>query len=309
MAERGAGWGAVVGLGAVTLLLSVINPALLVFIPLALMLLALSGKGRSMLFGAVLLMLILAGVGTSDGPLWYVERAWGLMLGGWFLLAALAWPGARFFPRALLAIAGAAVTAGIVLMVGQGWASVDWALGDRFDAAALEAARLWGAGVGDAAGSGLVTSTMQRAVELQALVYPALLGLASLAGLAVAWWAYQRLADGGLQPLGALREFRFSDELVWLLVAGILLVILPLGDGSLRAGSNVMTFMGALYGLRGLAVVLALVGSPGPAVAIVGGLIFLVLYPLVLTATVVVGLGDTWLDLRKRLRPAEQGES
>ena len=89
-------------------------------------------------------------------------------------------------------------------------------------------------------------------------------------------------------------------------VAGVLLVLVPgLGPGALRAGSNLLTFMGALYALRGVAV---LVSMSGGAFGLGG--ILLVLFAaladswmpaLVMAAAVLVGLTDTWLDLRARL--------
>ena len=59
--------------------------------------------------------------------------------------------------------------------------------------------------------------------------------------------------------------------------------------------------MGGLYALRGLAVFVFLVGgAPTLFTVIFGVLAAIFLYPLVLTAAVLVGLGDTWLDVRAR---------
>jgi hypothetical protein len=137
--------------------------------------------------------------------------------------------------------------------------------------------------------------------QLQVLVFPAMMAIASLAALGAGWWLYRRLAAADRQPLRPLREFRFSDHLVWLLVIGAtLLVILPANAIAHRTGWNLVTFMVALYALRGLAVFVVIGGTPGVFGMLVGAVLFVVLYPLVLAATILVGLSDTWLDIRAK---------
>ena len=125
---------------------------------------------------------------------------------------------------------------------------------------------------------------------------PALLALASLAGLAVAWWAFRRLVAREGSPLAPLRQFRFNDGLVWLLVAGGVLLLAGAGygigveHGTARAGSNLLLFTAALYALRGLAVLLVIAGAPGPVGMVLGGVLLLLLYPLVMATTFFVGL-------------------
>ena len=59
-------------------------------------------------------------------------------------------------------------------------------------------------------------------------VFPALLALQSLAALALAWATYHRLGRARLgAPLEPLREFRFNDQLVWGLIVGLTIVLLP----------------------------------------------------------------------------------
>jgi uncharacterized membrane protein len=146
------------------------------------------------------------------------------------------------------------------------------------------------------------------AADFQAMLYPALLALASIAALAVAWWAYRRLAVRDVSPLGRLRDFSFNDGLAWVLIAGALLLLLPLNDPAARTGSNLLAFMAALYALRGVAVLLVIGGVPGPLGIAFGALLVLFLYPIVMAAAVVVGLSDTWLDIRTRRRvPSDSG--
>lgn len=290
----------IAALAVLTLVLSVANPALVVAVPLGLMLVALPPRRFSrVLFGAALIALALTGFGAIRDGLWYLERGWVLLLGAWFIVMTGLVPAGSFLSRALSAVAATAVSTGAVLVGTRGWSELDWRIAQRFHGAAVDAARLWGGGEGAGPARG-VGDLLIRAAEVQSLVFPALVGLGSLTGLALAWLAFRHLAEAGRNPLGRLRDFRFSDHLVWLLIGGVVLLILPFGEALGRTGSNLVLFMGALYALRGLAVVLVLAGSPGPLAMVLGGLLVLLLYPLVLAATVVVGLSDTWLDLRAR---------
>jgi hypothetical protein len=145
-------------------------------------------------------------------------------------------------------------------------------------------------------------------------VFPALLALESLGALAFAWAAYHRLGRTRLgKPLAPLKDFRFNDQLVWGLIAGLTIVFLPSLAAFRTAGSNLLVFFGALYALRGLGV-LAWYLAPG---ALVGGLtvgLAMLLWPvlnviavlgfaLLLVAALGLGLGDTWADWRRRPRP------
>jgi hypothetical protein len=138
------------------------------------------------------------------------------------------------------------------------------------------------------------------AAELQAKLYPAMLALASLAALGVSWWAFGRLARGERTPLGPLREFRFGDGMVWLLIAGLVLLGLPLNALATRIGENLLTFTAVLYALRGAAVLVMIGGVPGPLGMLLAALLIVFLYPFVMATTFLVGLSDTWLDIRAR---------
>jgi hypothetical protein len=80
------------------------------------------------------------------------------------------------------------------------------------------------------------------------------------------------------------------------------LAVSPLGEGAARAGYNLLLFMSALYALRGLAVFVFLArGAPTATSIVLGALATLLFYPVVFTAALLVGLGDTWLDVRGRV--------
>jgi len=144
---------------------------------------------------------------------------------------------------------------------------------------------------------------MPKSAELQWTLFPALLGLRSLAALGLAAWFAGRLR-GPAAPalrLRPLRDFRFNDQLVWLLIAGLALVALPLGAAATRAGYNALAFMAAMYAVRGVGIFVFLAGGAPTLLSVLFGAFALIfLYPLVLTAAVLLGLGDTWLDVRGR---------
>lgn len=303
----GGRWPAVVGLSLVVIMLSAVQPVLLVFVPLGLLLVAIipSRPPRWHLVGLGVLLLALTLIGAHGDMLWYVQRGWGLVLGAWFVGMVVTRPRASFISRALAAVGGSVVTAVLLFLVRRtGWQQLDWTIGQGYKReAATLAVQLNAGSLGKE-----FSSAMMQAATLQARLYPALLALASVAALGLAWWAYRRLVARE-SPLGLLRDFRFSDDLVWVLIAGLALVVAPLGGMASRAGVNVLAFMVALYALRGLAVLLALVGMPGVVGTILAVVAALLLYPVVMTGAVVLGITDTWLDLRARMRSGkEQGE-
>jgi hypothetical protein len=295
----GGRWPAVVGLSLVVIMQSLVQPALLVFVPLGLLLVAIPTRPRQLhLLGLGVLLLALTLVGKRADMLWYAQRGWVLVLGAWFVGMVVARPRASFISRALGAVAGAAATSVVVFLFRQaGWQQLDWTIGRSYRQAMATVMQQVDTG---AQGQEFAHAMMQAA-DLTARLYPALLALGSVAALGLAWWAYRRLVARET-PLGLLRDFRFSDDLVWVLIAGLVLVVAPLGAVATRAGVNVLAFMVALYAVRGVAVLLALVGMPGVVGTIVAVLAALVLYPIVMTGAVVLGITDTWLDLRTRVR-------
>jgi hypothetical protein len=200
-------------------------------------------------------------------------------------------------------VAAAAGTASVFLALrAGGFVRLDGAVERRLSAAAGDAALSLDAllRAKDGTMASTLPSNIYKAAELQAQLFPALLALASIAALGVGWWLFRRFSTADRQPLGRLREFRFSDHLVWVLVAGALLLLLPADGLATRAGSNLVTFMAALYAVRGVAVLLVVGGAPGPFGMIIGAVLFVFLYPLVMAATMIVGLTDTWLDIRAK---------
>lgn len=297
----GRGWGGAIALALATLLLWGVQPGLLIFIPLAVLLLALPPRRPVLVVAAGVLLWFIFASERVDA-LWYVERGWALLLGAWFVALTVHRPARSFIARALGAVGATTLTATALLLVRQsGFARIDGAVNEQLRAGASQTLSAWTNAFGFERVSARFSEAIYAAADLQSLVFPALLGLASLTGLAVAWFAFQRVANREPTPLRPLREFRFPDDLVWVLIAGVVLLLLPFGAAE-RAGTNLLAFMTALYALRGLAVLLVLAGAPGPLGMVVGGLLLLFLYPLVMAMTVLVGVTDTWLDIRARRR-------
>ena len=142
-------------------------------------------------------------------------------------------------------------------------------------------------------------------------VFPALLALQSLAALALAWATYHRLSRARLgNPLRPLREFRFNDQLVWGLIVGLTIVLLPTLASMRGVGKNLLVFFGALYAVRGFGVLAWFVapGSLGVTLAVATVMLFApvlqlfaaLAFMLVGVGALVLGLGDTWADWRRR---------
>ena len=125
------GWRAAVALLAVVFFASVgTNVGVLFAIPF-LLLVGVRGMRGGAMFAAVLLAMLVTVSGVRDG-VWFIDRAWALLLGGCFVALSLARPASKPSTRALLAVFGAgAVTAGFVMLRAGAWSALDWAINDR----------------------------------------------------------------------------------------------------------------------------------------------------------------------------------
>ena len=290
-------WLRPLGLLALVLGLSVGQPLALIAIPFGLLTFLQPGERIApMVLGALVLGFALAG--HDAGGLWYLERGWAIIVAGWFAALTLSRPARPFLPRGLLAVGGGTIWAGALFLALDGWGRVEMLVRERIEASAaatLEFSRVLGTGADPAS----LSAAVERTAAMQVTVFPAMVALSTLAALGVAWWLHVRLSAGSDQGLAKLSNLRFADGMVWLFIAGLVLVLL-MGwtEGWGRVGSNLILFVGALYALRGAAVLLFLSGGVG---WIGGGLIALATIfaaPVVLAGALMVGLGDTWLDLR-----------
>jgi hypothetical protein len=297
-AHSRASWAAPIALALVTAAFSTINAALLIVVPLAFLLLAIPPRRKApFVLGVVLLGLSL--IGAPDGTLWWFGRGWALILSAWFVLAVWLLPQLTLTMRALTAVGGTAASAAVMFLVNRGgWRNLDWSMSQQLRNGASDIRAFWMARMQDERFKGEMSTALDRFTDWQSFAYPAMLAIASLSALALAWWLWRRLALRDPHPFGRLRDFRFSDHLVWVAIAGMVLVVMPFGAALTRTGGNLLAFMGVLYALRGFAVMLWLFGTPGVLGAVFGAVVFLLLYPIVMVTTMMVGLTDTWLNLR-----------
>jgi hypothetical protein len=233
-----------------------------------------------------------------------VARAGSVLLTGTFVALTLWRPSWRF-SRALVATGVAAsVLAGWMWHLGIGWGRLRSAVGIELSPYQRALRAQWA----DMGTSKQLLDQMSAMMDTVSTFYPALLILAGIAGLRLAWAWYHRISA---RPLGAPQApfpaFGFSDQLVWGWVVGLALYLQPLSEVWRLAGTNLMLVWAVLYAVRGLAVFAA--GSarvPAPVMAILT-IIAMFLLPFVVGGLTLLGLADTWLDFRRRLATPATG--
>ncbi|NNK49570.1 MAG: DUF2232 domain-containing protein [Gemmatimonadetes bacterium] len=308
MTERGWTLARASLLVVATLLLSPMSPVWFVFVPLALLLLAFRSEDwMSVAVAAVILGLGFAG-SRPGGIEWFVPRAWSLIAGGAFVAVSIGRGRNAWLDRSLQAIG---VGLAFVLLIGLArpgvLEGVNWWMTGEIRQAAVAAGGILEQlqGSADPEIRRQLEVAVQRWVGFQQDVYPAMLLLATVAALGLAWFGFERLS-GRFRSPGPLREFRFSNHLIWLLIGGLCLLVLPLGRVAFRVGENATLFMGGLYLVRGAAILLWIGATAATTVwsAVLLSLAALFLYPVVLGTALLLGLSDTWIDLRERLSRA-----
>src|SRR5690349_6207791 len=236
----------------------------------------------------------------SAGLAGQFTRAGAVLLTGAFLALTVWRPSARF-SRALSTTAFAAVA--LVLWMrhlGLGWSEVQraierdlWSYNQEFMGRLGQAKSAYPDGFLD---------QMSSMIQSIGTFYPALMTLAALAGLRLAWSWHYRIAQ---RPLGPRPErftsFQFSDQLVWGWVIGLALCLLPFPAIVQTAGANLLLVWAVLYAVRGLAVFFAGSRRVPTVVMATLTLVAMFLLPFVLGGLTLLGLADTWVDFRRRL--------
>lgn len=147
---------------------------------------------------------------------------------------------------------------------------------------------------------------LSRATVTMGELYPGMVAIYALLGGWLAWEWYHRLSRHPIgTPPSPFRTFRFSDHLIWALVLLAALVLLDLPRGAELVVRNLLLVVGTLYAARGLAVVRsAMLSAPRPFVVLLclAAVPVLALVPL---GCAVLGVADTWLDLRRRVPPPQ----
>jgi len=277
-------------------------PPVLLFGPLAgLLLLSRPGSIREWLWilaTAASSVLWLQHSGDLSGQF---ARAAAVLVTGTFLALTVWRPSARF-SRVLLTT-GLAAAAMVVWLwdLGVGWNELHHTVEQDLWSYNRELITRLGQ-MDAAAGAPALFDQMASMVRTIGAFYPALLALASMAGLSLAWTWHRRIARRPLGPaLPSFSAFEFNDQLVWGWVLGLSLCLLPLSPAWKAIGTNLLLVWAVLYAVRGLAVFRA--GSrrvPVPVLATVA-LAAMFLLPFVVGGLTLLGLADTWLDFRRRL--------
>jgi hypothetical protein len=261
------------------------------------------------------------------GAFFNLVRGWSLLLAGSFGLVCLFGSGRPFFSRALGATAMALTL--VLLMSSRGPltpARAQFAVQAEFarrNAETLQNFRAVMKQYPEVVKSMPQMASLPNELEgqLKTLadtgtgLFPSLLMLESLIALALAWGTYHRISRTRLgAPLGFLKDFRFNDQFVWGLIAGLTIVFVPALHPLDGTGRNLLVFFGALYAIRGFGVLSWFLAPGALGAALLVGFAMLwwpVLSPvavlgfiLLALAALGLGLGDTWADWRSRARPS-----
>tara|TARA_B100000959_G_C14889899_1_gene586236 strand:- start:118 stop:915 length:798 start_codon:yes stop_codon:yes gene_type:complete len=247
--------------------------------------------------GATLIAIIIVMVGPYDS-MWYLERGWALLLGGCFFGLSIARPKMKTSDRALEAVFGALVLGTILMTLMSGaWNIVDWVISDRVRATVAQVIALGGS---EGLAPALITALYQTA-DIQILIFPALTALASMSALLLSWWLFIFFSGRSEEAFGPVKDFRFNDHLIWMLVVGLFLLFTRWSEPLQRLGSNAVVFIGALCAVRGAAVIVFITGGfsfLGYAMTLLG---LVIVPPVILGGAVLIGIADIYLDFRKRL--------
>ncbi|MEW5919194.1 MAG: DUF2232 domain-containing protein, partial [Gemmatimonadota bacterium] len=277
-------------------------------------------RGGRVTFALVWLVLatwIVVGPMRTDPGFAWLARGWVVILAASFGVMHVVMPRHRFLPRALASLAVTTMVSIAVIMlngagsfeqfhqtvvneierrlsasvdmVSQAMQSPQW---QRLSETSPTFARL-------AQDS---TEQLQQFANAAKSIYIAMVAIESLAAMAVTWALFHRVSRTRIgAPLAPLREFRFSDQLVWGLVVSIVLVLLPAFSGLRPVGLNLLIFFAILYAVRGLGVLAWYFAAHRVGFALVMVVAVLAL-PITSLFSLGVGLGDTWLDWRARAR-------
>ena len=293
--------------GAAVLAIYLLGPSLYFLGPFAL--LALLARPRT-LWELFWLLVAAAGVtanfvgagGVADD----VFRASGLILTAAFGLVSLR-PRGEPFSRALVAVA--VTLAGMVIwasVTGVTWGEIERAFVELFRAAAQDMASATTQDPDTRRQLLGISQSMSAAAPEAARLVPGGMALSALAGLSLAWRWHHRISATPLGwPPPPFREFRFNDHLVWgaIFTLGILLV--PLPPIWHMVAANLLVVWAGLYIVRGLAVAAAILTPAPPLLKVMAGGLALLIAPVAVGAWVMLGLADTWIDVRSRLKPRE----
>jgi hypothetical protein len=289
-----------------TILFVLFAPAALFALPLALLLAATPPRTTR--------EIIVAAIAGSFSLAWLItagELPDQLMRAGTVVAVAVFVPGALYTRttvthRALLAIAMAAFAVGNMLYaMGSSWGELQWWVGHRagYTARMLSSA-IWMAQSSNGSGSSLVAELVNDVVRFMTDYHAGIVALELTAGLVLGTAIYHRVsATPRGTAVGRLRDFRFNDQLGWVAMVPLGVVLLPKLAAARLAAANVLLVLGALYAIRGVAVIafgLSMLRIGGGLVVALVALVALLLLPVALPGAILLGVVDSGLDIRRR---------
>lgn len=290
-----------------TVLFLLFAPAALFAVPLALLLAFTGARSRS-----ALVTMALAG---GFSAFWLLQpgnlpdqvvRAGTLIASVVFVLGARL-TAATVTHRALASVALAAVAVGNLLYsLESSWQELSWWV----ERSASQVARqqefgVWMMCYGGETADNQLSEVLEQTVRFVADYHAAIVAVQLMAGLALATAIFHRVAR---QPVGAglgrFRDFRFNDNLGWVAIVPLLVIVIPgLGAFRLIAG-NVLLVFGVLYAMRGLSVAacgLERAGRNRGLSIVLSIAVALLILPIALAGAILLGVVDSRLDLRARM--------
>ncbi len=303
--QEGRGWLRVLGLATMAAILSVGQPFVVMAVAFVILTVTAGNEQRFLLLMILPLYVFIAVFyPAAPGGVWHLERGWAVLITGWFVSLTMLYPARSFLARALSAVVGTLASAILLLVVSDGWGRADAIMVEQIEASVLGSLELLGTlDVGGVEAE--LTDAFARAARIQGVLFPAFLALSSVAALGVAWWVHVQSAGLAGPALRPLRDFRFADPLIWVFISGlVLMLVAEWSAGWGRLGTNLLAFMGGLYILRGAGVLLVLWGGISFATGLLLALAVLLAGPFVAFAAMLIGVGDSWLDLRARVAAA-----
>jgi len=227
------------------------------------------------------------------------------------LIAVASFIPITFFTRASVCHSALAAGTSAVLAVtallnvmGRPWGELRWWVEHRMGYAARIMARsIWSRQNGGGVEARQLEEVVEASVRFVADYHLALVTLQVIAGLSLATVVYHRLATKprSVSP-GRFSDFRFADQLGWVAIAALVVVLVPLFAEARVGALNVLLVIGTLFGIRGIAVVGLGMQRSGVSYAVM--FLFVVaailLLPAAIVGAILLGIVDTRFDLRRR---------